>query len=114
MNKVRMSPEEKIFIDGVEIKNVSKFNRFVNMDGHGVNIEFYTSDFQLNSEHKMTKTEAENSIMRILKQYEADNNAVVDSVEITEKDMETISERKKIIRRLFIQEKSLSGSNWDI
>jgi len=114
MNRVNINNQDKLFIDGIEIKNVSSFKRYFDMHGHGVQIAFYTNHVNLNRDDKMTKTEAENSIKRILKQYEQDNNVVVDTIEIVNTNITDIGSPQKTIRRLFIQEISFSRSDWDI
>ena len=61
----------------------------------------------------MTKDEAERSIMRILKQYEQDNNITVNSIEIIDTSIEDVGSSSRRLRRLLINESKI-GSNWDI
>lgn len=107
MNKVEETNDGKIYIDGVEIANIKSIKRFFDLAGCGVEISFYTRNYIIpNGKSKMTKQQAEKAIMQILKQYEIDNKTTIDSIDLSEVGI--------IKRLLYIKDKSLTGSNWDV
>lgn len=112
MNKVEETNDGNIYIDGVKINNIKSIKRFFDLSGCGVEISFYTRNYispnsikshlkndifeymgRRMAQTKMTKEQAEKAIMRILKQYEADNDKVVDNVYIDEKDLSNYGDK---------------------